>query len=207
MTFRWSSWLAAVALVLVMAACGGAGEPDAPAPAVETRTFAGENGEVTIPVHPQRVVATGYAVPALIEAGAPLVGISSWTRGVPMMSPDELATYERLDKVAGESAADTNYEAIALADRSEEIPLAAPSGVTVRWAHRGSVPAGTGDDLERAVRSVELPAGERTFVWVAAEAGVVKPLRRWVRDRGVPAGDFRIVGYWKRGVADFDDED
>ncbi|TQM45027.1 ABC transporter substrate-binding protein [Pseudonocardia cypriaca] len=116
MSFRWSSWLAAVALVLVTAACGGAGEPDAPAPAVETRTFAGENGEATIPVHPQRVVATGYAVPALIEAGAPLVGISSWTRGVPMMSPEELATYERLDKVAGESAADTNYEAIALAD-------------------------------------------------------------------------------------------
>ena len=137
---------------------------------------------MTIPVHPQRVVATGYAVPALIEAGAPLVGISTWTRGVPMMSPEELATYERLDKVAGESAADTSYEAIALAD---------PDLI----------------DLERAVRWVDLPAGERTFVWIAAEAGLVKPLRRWVRERGVPTGDFRIVGYWKRGVADFDDED
>ncbi|TQM45028.1 siderophore-interacting protein [Pseudonocardia cypriaca] len=101
----------------------------------------------------------------------------------------------------------TGWAFVEVRDRSEEIPLTAPSGVTVRWVHRGSVPAGTGDDLERAVRSVELPAGERTFVWVAAEAGVVKPLRRWVRDRGVPTGDFRIVGYWKRGVADFDDEE
>jgi iron complex transport system substrate-binding protein len=116
MGVRWSSRLAAIALVLVTAGCGAVGERAAPAPAGGTRTFAGENGEVTIPVRPQRVVATGYAVPALIEAGAPLVGISSWTRGVPMMSPQELATYERLDKVAGETAADTNYEAIALAD-------------------------------------------------------------------------------------------
>ncbi len=57
------------------------------------------------------------------------------------------------------------------------------------------------------MRSVELPPGERTFVWVAGEAGAVKPLRRWVRDLCLPAGDARIVGYWKRGVADFDDED
>lgn len=35
----------------------------------------------------------------------------------------------------------------------------------------------------------------------------MKPLRRWVPDQGIPAGDYRIVGYWKRGVADFDDED
>jgi iron complex transport system substrate-binding protein len=40
----------------------------APAPAVETRVFTGDNGEVTIPAHPQRVVATGYAVPALIDS-------------------------------------------------------------------------------------------------------------------------------------------
>lgn len=92
-------------------------------------------------------------------------------------------------------------------DASEEIELAAPPGFAVRWVHRGDVPAGTGDDLERAVRSVELRPGERTFAWIAGEAGVVKPLRRWVRAQGIPAGDFRIVGYWKRGVADFDDED
>ncbi|TWF80743.1 NADPH-dependent ferric siderophore reductase [Pseudonocardia hierapolitana] len=92
-------------------------------------------------------------------------------------------------------------------DAAEEIELAAPPGFTVRWVHHGDAPAGTGDDLERAVRSVVFPAGERPFVWIAGEAGAVKPLRRWVRDQGIPVGDFRIVGYWKRGVADFDDED
>jgi NADPH-dependent ferric siderophore reductase len=89
----------------------------------------------------------------------------------------------------------------------DEIELAAPPGFTVRWVHGADTPAGTGDDLEQAVRSVELPPKRRTLVWIAAEAGVVKPLRRWVRDLGIPPGDARIVGYWKRGVADFDDED
>jgi NADPH-dependent ferric siderophore reductase len=92
-------------------------------------------------------------------------------------------------------------------DAAEEIELVAPPGFTVRWVHRGDAPPGTGDDLERAVRSMEVPPGDRTFVWIAGEAGVLKPLRRWVRDLGIPAGDSRVVGYWKRGVADYDDED
>jgi NADPH-dependent ferric siderophore reductase len=48
--------------------------------------------------------------------------------------------------------------------------------------------------------------GERTFVWVAAEAGVVRPLRHCVRhELGIKPNDARLTGYWKRGVADFDD--
>jgi NADPH-dependent ferric siderophore reductase len=35
---------------------------------------------------------------------------------------------------------------------------------------------------------------------------VLKPLRRWVRELGIPPGDVRIVGYWKRGVADYDED-
>jgi NADPH-dependent ferric siderophore reductase len=72
--------------------------------------------------------------------------------------------------------------------------------------HRGDLPAGSGDGLERAVRAVELPEQRRTFVWIAGEADAVKPLRRWARDRGLPAGDVRITGYWKRGEADYDDD-
>jgi iron complex transport system substrate-binding protein len=94
---RLPSRLAAVALALVTAGCGVAGPADAPAPAGGTRTVVADNGEVAVPAHPQRVVATGYAVPALIEAGAPLVGISTWTRGASMMGEDDLTTYERLD--------------------------------------------------------------------------------------------------------------
>ena len=59
--------LLAVALV---AGCSSEGV----APAGPTRVVSADNGEITVPVAPQRVVATGYAVPALIEADAPLVG-------------------------------------------------------------------------------------------------------------------------------------
>lgn len=117
--------IGALALALALTGCGSSsesGSESAPENAADTpgengtRVFAADNGEITIPADPQRVVATGYAVPALIEAGAPLVGISSWQRGEPMMSEEDLATYNELAKVAGEQAAETNYEAVAEAD-------------------------------------------------------------------------------------------
>jgi iron complex transport system substrate-binding protein len=106
----------AAALALVATGCGSARDAPAPAADAPTRVFAADNGEITIPVAPQRIVATGYAVPALIETGAPLVGISTWERGIPLMSPEDKATYDGLEKVAGELAAETDYEAIARVD-------------------------------------------------------------------------------------------
>ncbi|OLT44717.1 ABC transporter substrate-binding protein [Saccharomonospora sp. CUA-673] len=101
--------VAAFALTATVAGCGtGGGEATG-----ETRQFEADNGTVEIPENPERVVATGYAVPTLIEAGAPLVGISSWQRGEPMMSDEDMQTYQDLPRVAGETAAETNYEAIA----------------------------------------------------------------------------------------------
>ncbi|WP_110181091.1 ABC transporter substrate-binding protein [Nocardioides solisilvae] len=99
-------------LALGLAACGGEADEAAGADS-GTRTFAADNGDVEIPVDPERVVATGYAVPVLIESDADLVGVSEWSRGVPMMTDEDVATYEGLEKVAGETAAETNYEAIA----------------------------------------------------------------------------------------------
>ncbi|MBB5953735.1 iron complex transport system substrate-binding protein [Saccharothrix tamanrassetensis] len=106
----------ALVLALAVATGCGSGSGDtgaAPEGKAETRVFKADNGDITIPVSPKRVVATGYAVPALLEADAPLVGISTWKRGLPLMTAEDLATYEKLAKVAGESAAETNYEAIA----------------------------------------------------------------------------------------------
>ncbi|WP_445398066.1 ABC transporter substrate-binding protein [Streptomyces sp. LE64] len=116
---RSSGLIGALALSLTLAGCGSSDDgkdSGAKDGKNETRVFAADNGKITIPVDPQRVVATGYAVPVLIEAGAPLVGISSWQRGEPMMSEKDLAAYKKLTKVAGEAAAETNYEAIAEAD-------------------------------------------------------------------------------------------
>ncbi|WP_067824303.1 siderophore-interacting protein [Nocardia inohanensis] len=87
----------------------------------------------------------------------------------------------------------------------EEIPLDAPAGVEVCWVHRGAMEPGTGDALERAVRTVEVAAGERVYAWIAGEAGVLRPLRRFVRtDLGIGPKDYLIAGYWKRGIADYD---
>jgi iron complex transport system substrate-binding protein len=117
-TIRTRRFAGAVALALTVAAAAAAcGTGDAqPADAGQTRVFTADNGAITIPVSPKRVVATGYAVPALLEAHAPLVGISSWKRGLPLMNAAERQAYDGLAKVAGEQAAETNYEAIAQAD-------------------------------------------------------------------------------------------
>ncbi|WP_030913460.1 ABC transporter substrate-binding protein [Streptosporangium amethystogenes] len=107
------------ALALTLALVAGCGSTDSgeesAAAAPETRVFSADNGEITIPADPKRVVATGYAVPALIEADTPLVGISGWKRGLAMMTEEDLATYNGLEKIAGETAAETNYEAVAKA--------------------------------------------------------------------------------------------
>jgi iron complex transport system substrate-binding protein len=108
---------AAAAAALTLTACGSSGaEPPAAESAPETRVFKADNGEIKIPGAPQRVVATGYAVPALLEADAPLVGISTWKRGIPLMTDEDRKSYEELPKIAGEAAAETNYEAIAQAE-------------------------------------------------------------------------------------------
>ncbi|AEN14079.1 MULTISPECIES: siderophore-interacting protein [unclassified Streptomyces] len=97
---------------------------------------------------------------------------------------------------------------IEVVDTAQEIELSAPEGVEVRWLHRGDLPAGDGDALVRAVTGVTVPEGERLYVWVAGEAGQIKPLRRWVRDElRLEKADHDITGYWKRGVADFDEDD
>ncbi|MFF2021940.1 siderophore-interacting protein [Streptomyces sp. NPDC058171] len=96
---------------------------------------------------------------------------------------------------------------IEVTDAGEEIELFAPEGIDVHWLHRGERPAGTGDALERAVTAVTVPEGERAYLWAAGEAGQVKPLRRWARDTlQLAKVDHDITGYWKRGVADFDDD-
>lgn len=82
----------------------------------ETVTFTAENGDIEIPAKPERVIATGYAVPVMLEADAPLVGISEWGRGVPMMTDEDRATYEATEKIMGETADTVNYDAVEKVD-------------------------------------------------------------------------------------------
>ncbi|MFI1196377.1 ABC transporter substrate-binding protein [Micromonospora sp. NPDC020750] len=113
---HWRPAVAAALALAVVTGCGSGSEPAAKSDGGSgTRVFSADNGEIKIPTAPERVVATGYAVPALIEADAALVGVSTWKRGLAMMTEQDRATYDRLPKIAGESAAETNYEAIAAA--------------------------------------------------------------------------------------------
>lgn len=86
-------------------------------------------------------------------------------------------------------------------DAGEELELDPPLGMEVRWLHRG-------DALDRAVRTTDIPRDGSLYVWIAGEAGSIRPLRRWVREElGLGREHGAITGYWKRGEADFDDED
>lgn len=64
--------------------------------------------------------------------------------------------------------------------------------VDVEWIH------GTdGDVLLEALAAVDL--GDDPFVFVGAENAVAKAARTFLRDeRGLPAGRFRCIGYWRR---------
>ncbi|NRQ38203.1 siderophore-interacting protein [Nonomuraea sp. NN258] len=96
---------------------------------------------------------------------------------------------------------------IEVGSAADEIELSAPEDVEVRWLHRGDRPPGTAGLLEGAVRTVRVPEGERVYVWLAGEAGELKPLRRWVGDElGLAKHDQNITGYWKRGVTHYDDD-
>ncbi|MEV0246179.1 siderophore-interacting protein [Nocardia sp. NPDC050712] len=93
-----------------------------------------------------------------------------------------------------------------VADASEVIDIAAPPGVQVHWLYRDGVAAGHSEVLVRAVQALTPPVGERVYAWVAGEAVTVRPLRRWLRaDFGLDPADHSVTGYWKRGVADFEE--
>lgn len=76
--------------------------------------------------------------------------------------------------------------------------LSSPASVRTTWLARGS--RSRGELLRRAVR--EVTHSGTPYVWIAAEAGVVRDLRRHlVTDLGVPRADITFMGYWREGQA------
>ncbi|QBI54642.1 siderophore-interacting protein [Streptomonospora litoralis] len=91
-----------------------------------------------------------------------------------------------------------------VSDAGEEQKLQTPERAEVTWLHRDGAAPGTTDLLERAVRGAELPAG-RGFAWCAGEAGALKPIRRYLKERGFERGaTFDVDGYWRRGTVNHD---
>lgn len=96
-----------------------------------------------------------------------------------------------------ESPADVRADVVVDVDHEHErgYPLRELDGVRVQWLDRS-----TGSRAAEVVAGLELP--DDTFLFAAGEAGDVKPLRAWTRERGI---DALVTGYWKRGVAGLDD--
>ncbi|WP_083753116.1 ABC transporter substrate-binding protein [Actinosynnema sp. ALI-1.44] len=216
--------IAALAVALTMAS-GCAAETNASGQgSAPTRVVKADNGDITIPADPKRVIATGYAVPVLIESDAALVGISTWKRGLEMMTPEHRAKYDKVPKVAGELAAETNYEAIAaakpdlivigvpkpvLADidlnrlKSVAPVVAIGPNVPYQWrelSRRQADAAGRAGNFDAAKAAYDKKAGELK----AKYAGVLKGLKfGHVGGYGdVSAGNFQreFAGSWGTNV-------
>lgn len=82
----------------------------------------------------------------------------------------------------------------------DELPLAAPAGVEVRYLHTDDRAPGAA--LVDAVLSLPaLPAPTSAFLH--GEAGMVRELRRHLRaDRGIASQQLSVSGYWRLGVTD-----
>ncbi|HEY0212953.1 MAG TPA: SIP domain-containing protein [Paenirhodobacter sp.] len=87
---------------------------------------------------------------------------------------------------------------------AEEQVFATAATHVAHWAHRAD-PADPAPVLE-AVSGLTLPAG-RGFIWVAAEAGVARAVRDYLRDvRQHPREWLKAAGYWVKGQADATDK-
>lgn len=88
---------------------------------------------------------------------------------------------------------------VEVADAAEEQRLPSRGEVTVRWLHRGA-----GETLVEAVRAAKFPEGA-VFAWLAAEAGVVRTVRRHlVNERAVSKQDIEFTGHWRRALSQDD---
>jgi len=77
-----------------------------------------------------------------------------------------------------------------------------PSSVAVHRV-RGADPTTRDQALVEVVRGI--PIATDTFVWAAGEATALIPVRRhFRRERGLPAQQVKVDGYWKRGVIALD---
>lgn len=86
-------------------------------------------------------------------------------------------------------------------DEETSYPLRQRTGVTVEWLSRTG-----GSRLADVVGGLDLSGRDPAdvFVFAAGEAGDIKALRRWSKERGI---DALVTGYWKRGAVEHDDHE
>jgi NADPH-dependent ferric siderophore reductase len=96
---------------------------------------------------------------------------------------------------------------VEVAGPDDHVELTAPRTAEITWLHRGGSSDEVGDDkaganapIVTAVKEAEwLPGTVQVFIHGEAEA-VMHNLRSYIRkERGVPAANASISGYWRRG--------
>ncbi|GLU48427.1 SIP domain-containing protein [Nocardiopsis ansamitocini] len=93
---------------------------------------------------------------------------------------------------------------VEVADAAEKQSFATRAQVHMHWLYRGATAPGRGDLLLDAVRTTRFPAGAAA-VWLAAEAGVVRALRRHLVDeRGVDRQAIDFTGHWRLALTQDD---
>jgi len=174
------------------------------------RAYRPDAGEIDLDflIHPGGL-ASDWARTVAVGTRIWVAGPPGWPKPVPdrigyrLLAGDETAL-PAIARILAELPADaTGHAVIEVADTDEWQDLAAPAGVTVSWLYRD----GSGSTLADTVRGCHVPADAGPYVWIAGEADRIRPLRRWVRDLGLPRERVLVSGYWKVGTADHDDED
>jgi NADPH-dependent ferric siderophore reductase len=119
-----------------------------------------------------------------------------------LLAGDETAL-PAITRILGAAPATTRGVALLeVTGATEEQPLPAPNGVEVRWLHRGATAPGESTLLVDAVATLDRPAGDDLFAWVAAESAAVRAVRADLRGRwGLGRAQHHAIGYWRRGRA------
>lgn len=88
---------------------------------------------------------------------------------------------------------------IEVRDASEEVAIATPAGVELRWLHRGAARRETIGLLAQTVSTLEWPAG-RVHAFVHGERESMKAMRdELFTRRGLERSQVSLSGYWAQG--------
>jgi NADPH-dependent ferric siderophore reductase len=83
---------------------------------------------------------------------------------------------------------------------ADELPFKTASNVSVAWAHRNGAAPGASEVLSKALKALNMPAGDY-YAWVACESLTAKALRRQlIADHAANPKWMRAAGYWRRGA-------
>ncbi|GAA2809254.1 ABC transporter substrate-binding protein [Crossiella cryophila] len=109
---RGAALAALLSATLVLSACGGNGG-DATNPAVEMRTVKADNGSVSVPAKPQRVVTIGNTTLPFIDMGGLPVGVTEVTASELALIPEKQKATFKAATSLGSSGDQVDLEKLA----------------------------------------------------------------------------------------------